>query len=187
MNQVQVSGKVIFLSGGAGGLGRALADLLLTRGGHVWVGDVSQASVDQLLERLGGKHGEGKLGGTELDVRAGHSWEAAWEKCVESLGQPDILVNIAGVKGEEDWETLYDVNLKGVHHGVETGLRRMSREAGGRGGVIVNVSSTCGVTCHGDMFATPAYTASKHAVTALTRTFGVRGETAQRQGLRGES
>ena len=50
----------------------------------------------------------------------------------------------------------------------------MSLEAGGGGGVVVNVSSTCGVTCQGDMFATPAYTASKHAVTAMTRTFGVR-------------
>ena len=38
---------------------------------------------------------------------------------------------------------------------METGLGQMSREAGGRGGVIVNISSTCGVTCHGDMFATP--------------------------------
>ena len=179
MNQVQVSGKVIFLSGGAGGLGRALADLLLSRGGSVWVGDVSQASVDQLLERLREKHTTARLGGTVLDVRAADSWEAAWEECVESLGQPDILVNIAGVKGEEDWETVYDVNLKGVHHGVQTGLRRMSREVGGRGGVVVNVSSTCGVTCHGDMFATPAYTASKHAVTALTRTFGVRAEAGQ--------
>ena len=179
MNQVQVSGKVIFLSGGAGGLGRALADLLLTRGGSVWLGDVSQAAVEEVLEPLRGKHSQARLGGTELDVRSASSWEAAWQKCVDSLGQPDILVNIAGVKGEEDWQTVYDVNLKGVHHGVETGLSKMSREAGGRGGVIVNVSSTCGVTCHGDMFATPAYTASKHAVTALTRTFGVRVEAAQ--------
>ena len=180
MNQVQVSGKVIFLSGGAGGLGRALADLLLARGGSVWLGDVSQAAVEEVLEPLRGKHSQARLGGTELDVRSGSSWEAAWQKCVDSLGQPDILVNIAGLKGEADWETVYDVNLKGVHHGVETGLRGMSREAGGRGGVIVNVSSTCGVTCHGDMFATPAYTASKHAVTALTRTFGVRGEARLR-------
>ena len=52
----------------------------------------------------------------------------------------------------------------------------MSLEAGGGGGVVVCVSSTCGVTCQGDMFATPAYTASKHAVTAMTRTFGVRQE-----------
>ena len=90
------------------------------------------------------------------------------------MGCPDILVNIAGVKGEDDWEAVYDINVKGVHHGVATGLRHMSREEGGQGGVVVNVSSTCGVTCHGDMYATPAYTASKHAVTALTRTYGVR-------------
>ena len=50
----------------------------------------------------------------------------------------------------------------------------MSLEAGGGGGVVVNVSSTCGVTCQGDMFATPAYTALNDAVTALTRTFGGR-------------
>ena len=174
MNQVQVSGKVIFLSGGAGGLGRSLADLLLTRGGSVWVGDVSEAGVDQVVQTLREKHSQARLGGAVLDVRSGESWQAAWQECVESLGQPDILVNIAGVKGEEDWQKVYDVNLKGVHHGVQTALRQMSREAGGRGGVVVNVSSTCGVTCHGDMFATPAYTASKHAVTALTRTFGVR-------------
>ena len=62
---------------------------------------------------------------------------------------------------------------KGVHNGINTATKFMSKESGGRGGIIVNVSSTCGVTCHGDMYATPAYTASKHAVTALTRTFGV--------------
>ena len=41
------------------------------------------------------------------------------------------------------------------------------------GGLVVNISSTAGVTCIGDMMATPTYVASKHAVTALTRTFGV--------------
>ena len=42
------------------------------------------------------------------------------------------------------------------------------------GGVIVNISSTAGLTCIGDMNASPAYVASKHAINALTRTFGVR-------------
>ena len=95
------------------------------------------------------------------------------QTCVESVGTPDIVVNIAGVKGEDDWEAVYDINVKGVHHGVSTSMKKMSRDQGGAGGVVVNVSSTCGVTCVGDMFATPAYTASKHAVTALTRTYGV--------------
>ena len=115
-------------------------------------------------------------------------------------------MNIAGVKGEQDWEAVYDINLvrcfvslskfifsqKGVHLGIETAWARMSKEKGGQGGRVVSVSSTCGVTCQvrsmpgrfvtvnqlstvaqGDMYATPAYTASKHAVTALTRTMGV--------------
>ncbi len=56
--------------------------------------------------------------------------------------------------------------------GIELAFEHMSSKSGGRGGVVVNLSSTAGITCIGDMFATPAYTASKHAVTALTRTFG---------------
>ena len=64
-----------------------------------------------MVQTLRGKHKEGKVEGSVLDVRSGESWQAAWEKCAEKLGVPDILVNIAGVKGEQDWETLYDVNL----------------------------------------------------------------------------
>ena len=72
----------------------------------------------------------------------------------------DILVNIAGVKGEQDWEAVYDVNLvkipfpsksvlaqKGVHLGLEIAWARMSKENGGKGGRVISVSSTCGVTC----------------------------------------
>ena len=74
----------------------------------------------------------------------------------------DILVNIAGVKGEQDWEAVYDVNLvkilssiveftffsqKGVHLGIETAWARMSVEKGGKGGRVISISSTCGVTC----------------------------------------
>ena len=73
----------------------------------------------------------------------------------------DILVNIVGVKGEQDWEEVYDVNLvkilssiveftfsqKGVHLGIETAWARMSVEKGGEGGRVISISSTCGVTC----------------------------------------
>ena len=124
-------------------------------------------------------------------------------------------MNIAGVKGEQDWEAVYDINLvrwffflskfivsqKGVHLGIETAWARMSKEKGGQGGRVVSVSSTCGVTCQvdhslehlhcqplstvaqGDMYATPAYTASKHAVTALTRTMGVNKHCDRRYSI----
>ena len=65
---------------------------------------------------------------------------------------------------------------KGIHIGIEASFKYMSKNSdGGKGGVVVNISSTAGLTCIGDMYATPAYSASKHAVTALTRTFGVSG------------
>ena len=69
-------------------------------------------------------------------------------------------MNIAGVKGEQDWEAVYDVNLvkipfpsksvlaqKGVHLGLEIAWARMSKENGGKGGRVISVSSTRGVTC----------------------------------------
>ena len=58
----------------------------------------------------------------------------------------------------------------GVHRGILQAFKHMKN-----GGLVVNVSSTAGLTCIGDMMATPAYVTSKHAVTSLTRTFGVRG------------
>jgi len=172
MNQVNVSGKVVFLTGGAGGLARALASLLLTRGAKVFLMDRAGSELDGVKESLVKAYPDAQVCTGEGDVRERGDWEKSWEECSQHLGQVDILVNIAGVKGEQDWETVYDVNLKGVHLGLETAWARMSREKGGEGGRVVSVSSTCGVTCQGDMYATPAYTASKHAVTALTRTMG---------------
>jgi len=172
MNQVNVSGKVVFLTGGAGGLARALASLLLTRGAKVFLMDRAGSELDGVKESLVKAYPDAQVCTGEGDVRERGDWEKSWEECSQHFGQVDILVNIAGVKGEQDWETVYDVNLKGVHLGLETAWARMSREKGGEGGRVVSVSSTCGVTCQGDMYATPAYTASKHAVTALTRTMG---------------
>lgn len=172
MNQVNVSTKTVLLTGGAGGLARALSTLLLTRGAKVFLLDKTGTGLEGIKESLvAGKPGAQVCVG-EGDVRNRDDWERLWSHCEDQLGKVNILVNIAGVKGEQDWESVYDVNLKGVHLGIETAIARMSREVGGEGGVVINVSSTCGVTCQGDMYATPAYTASKHAVIALTRTFG---------------
>lgn len=172
MNQVHIAGKVVLLTGGAGGLGRALADLVLTRGGDVFLCDTSEDELNKVKDNLEKKHRDRKIGYCVLDVRNKEDWENGWKSCENNIGMPAVVVNIAGVKGEHNWDQVYDVNLKGVHLGIETALSHLSREKGGPGGIIINISSTVGVTCQGDMFATPAYTASKHAVTALTRTFG---------------
>ena len=86
MNQVLVSGKVVFLSGGAGGLARSLADLVLTRGGSVWLGDLDQSAVEKVVDTLREKHDAGRVGGGQLDVRAGEGWQAAWQVSLSSPG-----------------------------------------------------------------------------------------------------
>ena len=64
---------------------------------------------------------------------------------------------------------------KGTHRGIELAFKHMGIEKeGGKGGVIMNISSTAGITCRAKIsYALPAYYASKHAVTSLTRCFGV--------------
>jgi len=172
MNQLDVSDKVAFIAGGGGGLGAALGSLLITRGAAVFLTDSKSEGLEKNMVALKSEHPAARLGSALLDVRDTTEWERGWEACSEELGTPTIIINVAGVKGEEGWQITYDVNVKGVHNGIVTSHKYLSRECGGPGGVVLNVSSTCGVTCNGDMFATPAYTASKHAVTALTRTFG---------------
>ena len=54
---------------------------------------------------------QGRVGVSVLDVRSGESWSEAWQACEEGMGVPSVLVNIAGIKGEENWETLFDVNV----------------------------------------------------------------------------
>ena len=62
---------------------------------------------------------------------------------------------------------------KGAHLVIEAAFKHMGKDRDGKGGAVISLSSTAGVTCVGDMYTVPAYTASKHAVTTLTRTFGV--------------
>ena len=64
---------------------------------------------------------------------------------------------------------------KGTHRGIELAFKYMGIEReGGKGGVVMNISSTAGITCKPKIsYALPAYYASKHAVTSLTRCFGV--------------
>jgi len=169
MNQVTVTDKTVMVTGGGGGLGRALAKLVLARGGKVFLCDVNGEALEEAKKEL---EGGGRVEGAVCDVTKGDEWEKVWRDCGEKMGVPDVLVNNAVIVGEGDWERIYDINVKGVHQGILLAHKFMSTESGGVGGVVVNVSSTMGVTCTGEMFAIPAYTASKHAVTALTRTFG---------------
>merc|ERR1719206_1657441 len=122
MNQVQIRGKVVMMTGGAGGLGRALANLVLTRGGDVYLCDTNEDELNKVKDTLEKKHVDGKVGVAVLDVRNKDDWEAAWRGCEEDVGMPAVVVNIAGIKGEQPVYFLCDHSYKPVNIGIETAV-----------------------------------------------------------------
>uniref|UniRef100_D3PGX4 15-hydroxyprostaglandin dehydrogenase [NAD(+)] n=1 Tax=Lepeophtheirus salmonis TaxID=72036 RepID=D3PGX4_LEPSM len=170
MNKFAVEDKVCLIVGGLSTLGVSLADFVHSRSAKVWITDT--LSDPEGKEILSGKYKE-RWGYSTLDVRNKEQFEEAFEKCCNEFGRPDILFNLTQIFGENDWSNIYDVNVKGAYLGIELGMKFMNKSHNGNGGVVLNISSFVGVSCRGDHFAaTPAFTSSQHAITALTRTFG---------------
>ncbi len=162
-----VSGKVAFVTGGASGIGAALATRLARGGAKVWIADRQVGPAQELAQRL--SRGGGKAHAIELDVRDYSSFERAVGEAVEQSARIDYLFNNAGigVAGEvdsytlDDWNDVFDVNLRGVVHGIQAVYPIMIRQHSGH---IVNTASMAGlVTTAGQA----SYTATKHAVVAI--------------------
>jgi len=171
-----VSGKIAFVTGGASGIGAALTAKLVDGGAVVWIADRQIGAAQELAQRL--NSGGAKAHAIELDVRSYPSFERAVAEAVQQSGRIDYLFNNAGIAvgGEidsytlDDWNDVFDVNLHGVVHGIQAVYPIMIRQHSGH---IVNTASMAGLV------ATPAqgsYTASKHAVVALSKVLRVEAE-----------
>jgi NAD(P)-dependent dehydrogenase (short-subunit alcohol dehydrogenase family) len=175
-----VSGKIAFVTGGASGIGAALSTRLVDEGAEVWIADRQIGSARELARRL--DSGGAKAHAIELDVRSYPSFEAAVAEAVQQSGRIDYLFNNAGigVSGEvdsyelEDWNDVFDVNLRGVAHGIQAVYPIMIRQHSGH---IVNTASMAG------LIASPglgSYTATKHAVVGISKALRVE---AKRHGV----
>jgi NAD(P)-dependent dehydrogenase (short-subunit alcohol dehydrogenase family) len=171
-----VSGKSAFVTGGASGIGAALARKLVDKGAEVWIADRQVGPAEELAQRLSSVGG--KAHGIELDVRSYPSFERAVAEAVQRSGRIDYLFNNAGigVGGEvdsytlDDWNDVIDVNLRGVVHGIQAVYPIMIRQHSGH---IVNTASMAGlITTVGQA----GYTATKHAVVALSKTLRLEAE-----------
>ena len=171
-----VSGKIAFVTGGASGIGAALTAKLVDGGAEVWIADRQIGAAQELAQRL--NSGGAKAHAIELDVRSYPSFERAVAEAVQQSGRIDYLFNNAGIAvgGEidsytlDDWNDVFGVNLHGVVHGIQAVYPIMIRQHSGH---IVNTASMAGLV------ATPAqgsYTASKHAVVALSKVLRVEAE-----------
>jgi NADP-dependent 3-hydroxy acid dehydrogenase YdfG len=171
-----VSGKIAFVTGGASGIGAALTTKLVDGGAEVWIADRQIGPAQELAQRL--NSGGAKAHAIELDVRDYSSFERAVAEVAQQSGRIDYLFNNAGigVGGEvdsytlDDWNEVFDVNLRGVAHGIQAVYPIMIRQHGGH---IVNTASMAGlVTSPGQA----SYTATKHAVVAISKALRVQAE-----------
>ncbi|MBV9322432.1 MAG: SDR family oxidoreductase [Chloroflexi bacterium] len=174
-----LEGKVAFVTGGSGGLGTAIATALARQGAAVAVADLPSrtSQVAALVGQLQ-TSGQAEAAGVELDVRAPASIRAAVEDTVARLGGLDIGVCNAGLNvrkpslevTEEDWDTVLDVNLRGVFFSAQSVAAKLVEQ--GRGGKIVLIASIMGLV--GSPFGhAAAYCASKAGVVNLARTLAV--------------
>ncbi|WP_447648116.1 SDR family NAD(P)-dependent oxidoreductase [Microbacterium forte] len=166
---IDLTGRAALVTGGAQGLGRAIADRLAEAGADIVIADLdeqrSRAAADEIAERFGVR-----AAGVRMDVTDSSSVAAATETAAAVVGTPDIWVNNAGVfpsqslleMSDEAWERVFAVNTRGVRNGAREAARRMLQ-----GGVIVNIVSTAGF--RGTAPGLSAYVSSKHAVRGLTK------------------
>ena len=169
-------GKIAFVTGGASGIGAALATKLVEQGAEVWIADRQLGPAEELAQRLNRVGGQAHA--VELDVRNYPSFERAVSEVVEQSGRIDYLFNNAGIGigGEvdsftlDDWNDIIDVNLRGVVHGIQAAYPFMIKQHSGH---IVNTASMAGLVTTA---AQAGYTATKHAVVALSKALRLEAE-----------
>jgi len=171
----RLNGKIAIITGGAGGLGLAYAKRFIEEDAKVVLADVNEAAGQQAAADLGSSAAFFKL-----DVTSGSNWQEIFDFTAKQFGKVSVLVNNAGIANApvyiedfplEDWDRVININLTGTMLGMKTAIKSMGKD----GGAIVNVASAIGDT--GFPLAA-AYSASKAAVTEITRTAAL--EVAQK-------
>ncbi|HKY88518.1 MAG TPA: SDR family oxidoreductase [Candidatus Limnocylindrales bacterium] len=166
----RLTGRVIGITGGGSGIGRACALAYAAEGAHVAVTDIGELG-DPVAREIVASGGRAEA--WFLDVTARETIPAVIEAIVASLGPLDVWHNNAGVSTmgrfvdltEDDWDVNMDVNAKGVFNCSQVVARHMIEA--GRGGKIVNTASMAGR--QGGVAFLPHYVASKFAVVGLTQ------------------
>ena len=172
MNQIDLQGKVAVITGGARGIGYAVAQRFLDSGASVVLWDVL---AEKLAESKAALSTKGKVGTCVVDIRKDESVGAATKAAVAEFGRIDLLVNSAGIAGSplKTWEyssaefrDVIDINLNGTFRCCKAVVPEMMKNDYGR---IINIASIAGK--EGNPNAS-AYSASKAAVIALTKSIG---------------
>ncbi|KAH0844627.1 hypothetical protein AYO21_02045 [Fonsecaea monophora] len=173
------AGKVIAITGGASGIGFALAEYLAARGATISICDVAPAQLEKAAASLSSLFPNLKLQTAAVDVRNDQQVSQWIESVCSTFGKLDGCANMAGIAGRgigktrlvdmdnAEWESVVGINLTGTFKCLRAQLKHVSN-----GGSIVNAASVAGVV---GMAGCSAYCASKHGVVGLTRTAAKEG------------
>ena len=168
-----LQGKVALVTGAGSGLGQACAVALAGDGARIVITELPDR-LDRTVETMSAVEGiGGEITAVPLDVRDLGMIDAAVTSTVDGGGRLDILVNNAGVNirkmaldvTESDWDTVLDINLKGVFFVAQAAGRQMKAQSP-QGGCIINMASIMGLVGY---FQRAAYCSSKAGVVNLTR------------------
>jgi cyclopentanol dehydrogenase len=169
----RLDGKVALITGAARGQGQAEARLFAREGARVLLGDVVDDEGEQVAREIAESGGTARY--VHLDVSQRADWEAAVALAESEWGGLHVLVNNAGIANrsgitdtdDELWDRVIAINQTGTFLGMRTAVPALRRAGGGS---IVNISSVLATMGSGNSVA---YTASKGAITAMTRTVSV--------------
>jgi NAD(P)-dependent dehydrogenase (short-subunit alcohol dehydrogenase family) len=160
-----LSGRVVAITGGARGIGKATAAALVRKGCRVAIGDLDMPLAERTAAELGG----GTVA-VSLDVTERSSFAAFLDEAERQLGPLDVVINNAGImpvtpfveEGEDSIRRQVDINLHGVIAGSQMAIERMRPRGSGH---IVNIASQAG---KGGVPGIATYSATKHAVVGLS-------------------
>ena len=172
---MRLSNKRSLVTGGAQGIGNAIAATFGREGAIVYLGDVNAEVGEAAAAELREAGTDAKF--LPLDVSREADWQRAIKQIEDETGGLDVLVNNAGINirktieemSAEELDQMHNVNVKGPFLGIKYVLPVMKKIGGGS---IINMSSVCGLIGH--MYTPEAYTTTKGAVALLTRAVAAR-------------
>lgn len=169
----RLSGKRIFVTGAAQGIGLAIARAFVKEGAALFMVDRDGALLEREAASLVAP--DGTMGWAAADITNAGAIAAAMRQAADEIGPINALVNNAGINvfstpletSDEDWNRCFDINLKGAWNCCKAALPGMI-EAGG--GVILNIASTHAFTIIPHTFPYPL---AKHALLGMTKSLGL--------------
>ncbi|MBN9279191.1 MAG: SDR family oxidoreductase [Hyphomicrobium sp.] len=170
---MRLQGRIALVTGAGNGIGRSVAEVFAGEGAHVYVSDVDGAAAESVVAAI--RASGGAATAQTCDVSRGQDVTALFRTIQSAHGKLDVIINNAGLNVREDfrhlsdadWVRIREVNLDGVVRVARDGFELL--KVSGRGS-LVNLAS---IMAHRGLRQLAAYSATKGAVSALTRALAV--------------